>query len=309
MTSHADRVAADLGEAGYAVDVETFPTRPSAEPWLAFYAGLSAAAALLIYPLPLAAALLGSVAVVLHARESDGRPLLRRPSSEAATVVAKSPSAPAPELVVLSSLHRGPRRFGDATARRLAVSLHTLMAGVAAAGAAAWVAEAEGELPPALGVAGVVAAAILVALVLTTHRPPASGGEPFDALTEIAPLLRDDAVWLVGLGPGADALDAFLQMHSKEVAGASWLNLEPSPSNAVVAVSEEGAWRERRADRWLMGAAEEAGARVEPYRLTTNATGLLARRRRALTLRVPGGPESLAIAVATARAAFDDRTT
>ena len=310
MTPDARVIAAELGEAGYAVSVEAFPTRPSAEPWLASYAGLAVPAALLVYPQPLAAALLGFAAIVLHARESDGRPLLRRLSAESATVVAKSPVAASPDLVVLAALDRPPRRFRDSTARWLALTLQTLMAAVAAAGAAVWVAEVETDVPQAVSVAGMVVAAVLVGVVLTLHRPPAAAHDDgFDVLTSLAPSLREDRVWLVGLGPGPDALDGFLEAHRDDVGGAAWLNLEPSPTERVVAVSEEGTWRERRADRWLMGAAEEAGAGVAPYRAATSATPLLARRRRALTLRVPGGPESLAIAVATARAALDDRGT
>lgn len=197
MNSDAEAVAQRLGEAGYAVDVETFSTRPSAEPWLAGYAGLSALAALLIYPLPLAAALLGLAAVVLHARDSDGRPLLARGSSPSSNVVGRSPHGRNPELVVVTSGRTRPERR-----RALELVLQTLMVAVPAGGAAAWVAEVETELPRSLATGGGAAAVALVVLSLVLYRPPADWPSPVDVLTPLVRPLRDQAVWLVVLGEG-----------------------------------------------------------------------------------------------------------
>lgn len=306
----AGSLAARLGAAGYAVAVERFGARPSPEPWLAAYAGFSAVAALLVYPLPLGAALVGMAALVLHARESDGRPLVRRPSCTSANVVARSRAAESPDLVVIASLstHRG--RFGEARTRSLGLSIQVLMVAVAAGGAAVWIAEAEGEIPGAIGTAGIVVALGIAALVLTLHRPPeadALEADPaVDVLVDLAPRLRDRRVWLVGVGSGSDAIRSLVESHASELAGAAWLNLEPAAGDQVVAVSEEGTWRERRADRALMGAAEEAGAEVRPYRAApTNVTPLLARRRRALTLLVPAATEAHPVVLATALAAFE----
>lgn len=300
------RIARRLEDAGYDVEVEEFPSRGPMEPRLASYAGISAVAALLVYPAPLLAAVLGIAALVLHARESDGRPLLRRASSRGVNVVARAPGAAAPGLVVFASATARPRR-----ARSVELSLHTLMVAAPAAAAAAWIAEAETELPLSVGVGGVFVAVLVVALALISYRPLADPAPEGDAAVEavvgVAPLLRARPAWLVVAGSSDGIAEGLLELHSEKVAGAVWLNLLPSSSGEVVAVSEEGAWRERRADRWLLDAAEEAGAVGRPHRAHTAVTPLLARRRRALTLMVPEG--AVPVAAATARAAFDDRST
>ena len=290
MNELADR----LGEAGYAVEVERLRGRASAEPWLASYSGVCALAALLVYPAPFVATLLGIVAVVLHARESDGRPLLRAGAREGANVVARAPAATLPDVIVVADVGAPHRRIDDGAQRAFRLCLQTLMTAVPAAGAVAWVAEAETELPRSMGTGGVVAAAAIVALVLVAHRPPADEAgrvnPALEVLVALAPLLREQNVWLVGAGAGPDSIRALVDSHANAVAGAAWLNLAPSSSGDVVAVSEEGTWRERRADRWLLDAAEEAGAEVRTHRAATRVTPLLAGRRRALTLLVGGGP-------------------
>lgn len=299
--AEADHVAARFRDVGYAVAVEPFETRPSAEPWLACYAGLSALAALLVYPLPLLAAIAGLAAVVLHARESDGRPLLTSRSCTSANVVARGSGAE-PRLVIVTS-PAGPR----ARLRALHVSLQTSMLAIPAAGAAAYVAEVEVELPASVAVAGVIAAVAMIALSSAAYRPRPDDPVPtaLDVLEAVASRLRDQDVWFVVAG--RDGISALLAEHPRELAGAAWLNLVPAPLGDVVAVSEEGSWRERRADRWLMGAAEEAGAEVRPDRVPTSATPLLARRRRALTLLVPPGTAGERIVTATALAALEPR--
>ncbi|HEX2057442.1 MAG TPA: hypothetical protein VHI71_03655 [Actinomycetota bacterium] len=298
-------VAAQLGEMGYGVDVEAYAAR-SSETLLAAYAGLSALAALLVYALPLVAAAVGIAAVVLHARAAEGRPLVGRVSSTASNVVARSPASGRPLLVVVAPLVACSSRFGERTTRALLVSLQTLMIAIAAAGATAWIAEVEAELPRWVAAAGGVGAVAIAVVATALHRAapaqPVENGA-LETLLALSPSLRDRRVWL--LVAGTAGVEAFLDAHAQEVAGAAWLNLEPGKSETV-AVSEEGTWRERRADRGLMGAAEEAGAAVRPYRAApTNATPLLARRRRALTLIVPPGGDAIRIARATAAAAFD----
>jgi hypothetical protein len=286
-------LATDLQERGYAVDVEDFAARPSNEPWLAAFAGLAVVAALAVYVAPLVTALLGFVAVVLHARDSEGRPLLRRDSCAAANVVARAPSAVRPLLVVVTPAVPHPRRFAYGVHRALVTSLHVSMVAVAAGGAAAWVAEAETELPVPVAAGGaLLAGAIAVASIFLygSSGRPADRPATLDLLVRLAPALRDHAVWLVATGGrrgGLAGIQALLADHP-ETGGAWWLNLEPGEDDEVFAVSEEGTWRERRAHRFLLGAVEGAGAEVKKYRgVPTDATALLARHRRALTLLVP----------------------
>ncbi len=303
-----EALASGLQEQGYAVEVEDFAARPSNEPWLAAYAGLVVVAALIVYAAPLSAAILGAIGVVLHARESDGRPLFQRYSCVAANVVARSPATPRPALVVVAPLSAAPRRFPEATQRALVVALQVAMASVAGGGAVAWVVEAERELPVAVAAAGAAAAGIVAVLAIVLYGSRALRGDRSETaplLPDLAPLLRDHPAWLVGTGGrrgGSAGIQALVADHP-EAGGAAWLNLEPGSDGAVFAASEEGTWRERRADRYLLGAAEEAGAAVRPYRAgPTDATVLLARRRRALTLMVGVPAEGLRIAAAVASA-------
>ncbi|HEV2756014.1 MAG TPA: hypothetical protein VG318_09600 [Actinomycetota bacterium] len=286
-------VAAELQARGYAVDVEEVAARPSNEPWLAAYAGLTVVAALALYVAPLATAVLGAVALVLHARDAEGRPMLRRASCTAVNVVARAPLAERPALVVVAPSSAAPRRFAERTQRALTVALQAAMTLVAAGGAAAWVAEAETELPVVVAGASAAAAAVVAVLAIVLYGSAAPVQErprTLDLLLQLAPDLREHPVWLVATGGrrgGMAGIQGVLADHA-EAGGAAWLNLEPAAGGTVVAVSEEGTWRERRADRFLLGAAEEAGAEVRPYRAApTDATVLLARRRRALTLLVP----------------------
>lgn len=316
--SESERAAAEqavlrLGEDGYAVDLETFDTRASADPWRAVYAGLSALAATTMSSRPLVAVVVGIVAVVLHARDADGRALVRHASCSSVNVVARPPHASRPALVIVASLrHRAPRLSAETT-RALVLSLQSLMVAIPAAGAAAWVYEAEADLPNALAVAGLTAASLVAVLALSLYRPPSEGavtGPALEVVLDLAAAVRDRPAWIVLTGAseaGTAGIEALLAGNPGAVAGAAWLNLAPGEGPRAVAVSEEGTWRERRADRWLMGVAEEAGAEVRPYRAApTNATPLLARRRRALTLLVPTGADGARVALATARAALDD---
>lgn len=294
-----DDLAARLGEAGYVATVETFPARTAAASWFAAYTGLSVLAAALAYPLPLAGAVLGLVALVLHARDSDGRPLEIGWTGESHNVVARAPHAGTADLVVVTALAPvAPPRRG------IVIALQVLMAAVPAGGAAAWIAEAGRELPVAIGVAAACAGIALTSLGLLLRRARPSTISAVEVLAGLAPLLRDQRVWLVAVGH--DGIGALLDEHSRELAGASWLNLHAG-GDEVVAVSEEGTWRERRADRALMGAAEEAGAEVRPYRFVpTLATPLLARRRRALTLLVPHDHDGRTVILATCHAALGE---
>jgi hypothetical protein len=306
-------VATALQEVGYAVAVEELEARPSNEPWLAAYAGLAVVAALAVYAAPLVTALLAVIAVVFHARESDGRPLLRRRSCVTANVVARSPAGARPALVVVAPATAVPRRFAEARQRVLVLSLQAAMAAVAAGGAIAWVVEAERELPVTVAAAGAAVAAVVAVLAIVLYgsrAPTGSGAGTSPLLRELAPLLRDDPVWLVATGgrrSGNAGVQALLAAHP-EAGGAAWLNLEPAGDGEVCAVSEEGTWRERRSDRFLLGAAEEAGAEVRPYRAApTDATVLLAHRRRALTLMVGSAAAGARLALAVARSALDER--
>lgn len=298
---HTDESARRLGEAGFAVDVETYSARAADEPWLAAYAGLAAFAALLIHPAPLLATVFGIAALVLHARDSDGRPLFRSGSCDGVNVVARSPSAPAPSLVVTASWSRPRPR-----PRSVVVALHALVAATPAAGAAAWIAEAGTELPAWTAGLTVAGAALIVAAAALVYLPPFAdeeGGTGAAVLTSLAPRLRDRPVWLVLLGRGG--IRPLLAAHPTELAGCAWLNLEPFAEQTVFAVSEEGTWREHRADRWLLDSAEEAGAEVCAYRsVPTAVTPLLARRRRVLTLLAGEKVQTEEVALATALAAL-----
>ena len=293
-----------LREQRFAVDVEEFPARPPERRLLA-YGFLSAIAGLATYPAPLLSALVGIAAIVLHARESEGRPLLHRHEWRGSNVRARSPAASRPTLVVVASAVVVPARFGAGPTRALVAMLHAAMVTIAVAGAAVWVAAAGAAIPRwlAAGAAGtgVAVAALSVALYRPRRGAAATESPAAALLLDLAPAVHALPVWLLVAGTGG--VSAFLDEHP-ETAGARWLNLEPSPDGGTYAVSEEGTWRERRADRFLLGAAEEAGAEARRYRAApTNATVLLGRHRRALTLMVGGDGTSLVLARDIARAA------
>lgn len=291
--------AARLSEYGYAVDVESFPSRRAYQGWYALYFLIAAAGAMLVVPAPVAAMILGSAAVVLYARDADGRPLLRPRAVESRNVVARRPGAP--KLVVTAHLDsaRASLSFHPrvaASLRSFVVGLHTALLFVPVLAAIAWVAQVDSGLPGALWIAsGAPAAYLLLAAALQVHtllRMPlvpgandnASGVEVMMRLARSGP----DGVWFVATGSeesGMLGIQAFLDGHAHEVGTARFLNIDSVGAGEIVAAWEEGSVRAHEADPAMLAVAEAAGAAAASYRvLPTDATVVLTRRLKGLSL-------------------------
>lgn len=298
----AEWCAARLSESGYRVDVEEFPSRPSYALWYSAFLLLSAAGALLIVPLPLVAMLAGAAGLVLYARDSDGRPLIKPQGAVSRNVVARPSSDKAPALIVMAHLDsaRSAPSFHPrvvAGFRTSVLLLNTALVAVPLLGGVAWIYEAGRELPSVMWIpSGALAAYLVFATGLLLYgyfRMPlvagandnASGVEVLLRLAESEPAGR---VWYVVTGSeevGMIGAQAFLDGHASEIAGARFLNIDNVGAGRLLAVEAEGALRERRADGYLLDSAGETGAETRPFRgLPTDATPLLARRRKALTL-------------------------
>lgn len=287
--------AARLSEEGYDVVVEEFPSRTSSARLFFTYLTLSAVGALVIVPAPLLAAVIGMIAVVLYGREVDGRPLIRMFNDTSRNVIARPRGGSPPAVVVTAHIDTGrasplfdPRRA--ALLRPSTRAVQFALFAVPLAGAGAWIAEAGDELPPRLWVFAVVLSGfLLVAAVFVTYSSRASSttGANDDASgVEVAMRLaasknRDD-VWFVLTGSdevGTLGMQAFVERHAADVAHARFLSIDSVGRGTVVATTEEGVLRERRADRVLWGAAESAGAQTRPFRGFVTATSTLVARR------------------------------
>jgi hypothetical protein len=84
---------------------------------------------------------------------------------------------------------------------------------------------------------------------------------------------------------GARGVQHFVETHAHAVGTARFLNIEGVGAGEISATIDEGVLRERRTDRYLWSAAEDAGAETRSYRgFHTGATPLLARKFRASSL-------------------------
>jgi Peptidase family M28 len=292
-------VSARLSALGYDVSVEEFRSRQCYQTWFAAYIGVALLGALLIVYLPLIACVLGVVAFVLYSRDSEGRPLLKPRGDTSQNVIARGSDFPKIVVIAhvdsaLSSLSFHPRLVGSIRASIRMLNISILV--VVGLGAGAYVVEAGGELHDGLWIpAGLVAAYLLFALVIQLHarlrmspvpgaNDNASGVEVLLRVAESHP--RD--TWFVATGSeesGMIGIQDFLERHGPEVAGAWFLNIDNVGKGRLIAAEEEGALVPRTADPDMLRFAEAAGAEIGDYRaLPTDATVLLARRQRALTL-------------------------
>ncbi|HEY7874862.1 MAG TPA: hypothetical protein VIG64_07035 [Actinomycetota bacterium] len=293
--------AGRLEAMGLRVELEAFESRPSVAPILCRYLALSAAAAVVLVPLPLVAFVAAVAALVLYAREVDGRPLVPPRGGTSVNVVARRDAAVGPSLVVVANLDSGrpALRFSPRFApgpRGWAVGLHLALVAVPVVAAIAWVTESTQALPPHLWLVAVGFGAVLAAAgaaewsssksaALDGANDNASG---VAALLAVADRFAGSDVWWVLLGSGHAGnvgMQRFLEMHAHELGEARILNLTGVGSGELTAPREEGLLRSRRGDAPLMDAAVEAGAEMGPLRTVQTAAAVsLARARPALSI-------------------------
>jgi hypothetical protein len=294
--------AAHLAEDGLDVAIESFESRPSARSWIASYLGVAALGTALVVIAPLVTFVLGIAALVLYARDVDGRPLIAPRGGQSVNVVARAPGRAIPELVVVADLdsptvslvsspHFKPGQRG------WAVLIHGALLAGPAAGAAAWVAEAGRPLPATLwALAGLLAASLVAAALIELHadrRMPVTAGANDNAsgvevAMRVARRFPDAGVWwlLAGSGHAGNlGMTSFLESHAHELGEARILNLKAVGAGVPTATSDEGLLRLRRADGALLDAAVEAGAESHAYRATQTAAAVaIVHHRRACSL-------------------------
>lgn len=292
--------SARLAACGLDVTIDTFESRSSARPWLAAYLGIGAAGSALIAP-ALFGFVLSLVALVLYARDLEGRPLIEPRGAESTNVLARRGDA-APELVVVAGLDSARASLVSAPGFRPGVRgwnlvLHGALLAAPAAAAAAWVAEAGRPLPAgawavAAGLALVEAGG--VALELHSERSMALVAGANDNATGVEVILRlarrfdDPRVWWLFTGSdhaGQIGMQAFLRAHAHQLGRARILHLKALGAGSATVAYDEGAFRLRRADGALIDAAVEAGAGSAPYRASqTPAAVAMVHHRRAATI-------------------------
>lgn len=298
--------AARLDEEGHEAVVEEFPSRTSNAGLLAAYFGAAIVGALLIVPFPLGAAVIGLAAAVLYAREVDGRPLIRLFRGTSRNVVARPrASSGPPDMIVTAQLDGRAHAalasiWGGALVRPFGHAVHAALFAVPLVAAGAWVTEAGHDLPARLWVvAGCIVVILLGAIAATVVGGPgdanndASGVEVVMRLAATGPR---PGVWFLLTGSGSSGgigVQAFVERHASEIGHPRFLAVGPVGRGTLSVTTEEGVVRERRADRHLWSAAEEAGAQTRAYRgFPTSVSTLLARRFRATEL-VGLGPRDL----------------
>jgi hypothetical protein len=290
--------ARQLGDLGYDVTVERFVAR-EAKPWHAGFFGLAALGALAIGILPLAGFVVGVVALVLYARDLEGRPLVRLPSGESRNVVGRTPGRP--DLVIVAHLDSG---RAPSKRRVHLLATHGVLLLTPLAAAVAWVAGDEVFAPR---MRWITAALLATSLILVTmfemwSTSRVGSGSRGDNAGGIGVALRLAArrpagVWFVFTGAkesGMFGIQAFLDSYAHDVAAARFLNFDCVMGDAVVAAWEEGVLRPHEADAVLLSAAEAAGIEASAFRdRPTDGTALLARRMKALSLVGPHGDEDI----------------
>ena len=290
-----------LGELGYIVDVEHFSARRDANGWFAAYLTLSCAGALLLVPLPLVAAVLGASALVLFARDIEGRPILRPRGAVSRNVVARPDGNTQPRAVLMAHIDSGkslplahPSFAG--LARPSAVALNAALIVVPFMASVAWIAEVDRELPDRLWIpSGIIAAYLAMMIGVRIHaalRAPFVAGAN-DNASGVEVLMRVAAgrpenVWFVLTGAseaGMLGVRAFLHAHDSDVGDALFINVNAVGAGTLTVASEEGVLWPRDAHGPLVDAAEKAGAVASSWQISpTDATALLAGRFRAASL-------------------------
>ena len=300
-TRAASWCAGRLGELGYTVDIEHFSARRDSHNWFAAYFSLSCAGALLIVPVPFLAALLGAAALVLYARDVEGRPIIRPRGGVSGNVVARPLGSSEPRALVVAHLDSGksslvahPKVAG--AGRGFTIALNAALVAVPFVASVAWIAEVDRELPDGLWIPSVALTAYLLVMIgielhAATRMPVVAGANDnasgVDVLMRVAKLRPDD-VWFVVTGSsesGMVGIQAFLHAHDSDVGDAPFINIDTVGSGHLIVAEEEGVLWPRDAYGPLVAAAEAAGAEaVSWHHRPTDATALLARRFRAVSL-------------------------
>lgn len=298
----AEWCAANLSEMGYDVAIEEFESRLGYYTWYAGFFALSLVAALLIVPVPAASIVLGLAGLLLYARDSDGRPLIKPRGGRSRNVVARPARTDGPEIIVVAHLDsaRSSPSFHPKMVNNFHTSVVTLnlaLATVPVLGAAAWIAEAGDSVPTGLWIPAVVLAAYLafaIGMLLYGQFRMSDVPGANDNASGVAVLMRlarmdwDGRAWFVVTGSeevGMVGAQAFLDSHRSEVTSARILNIDNVGAGRLIAITSEGVLRERRADPVMVEVAARAGASDEPFKgLPTDATTFLAARARAMTL-------------------------
>jgi hypothetical protein len=294
--------AARLQARGLQVQVEAFESRPTAAPMIASYLAVSAAAALLLAALPLLAFVAGIAALVLYARDVDGRPLVPARGGTSHNVVARRGGSTPPVLVVVAELDSGwaSPRFGPRFPpgpRGWAIAVHGALVLVPAIAAAAWVAESTRPLPSTLWLVALVLTAVLAGagaseLYASRKRQGLDGANDnasgVAVLLQVADRFVAPDVWWVLVGSahsGNIGMQRFLDLHAHELGEARILSLVGVGAGRLTAPAEDGMLRPRRADAPLIDAAVEAGAEMRSLRTVQSAAAVaLVRQRPALTI-------------------------
>lgn len=298
----AEWCAGRLRERGLDVLVETFTSRPRAAPWTCAYLGLAAVGALALVPVPLLSFVLSVAALVLYARDVDGRPLIPARGGTSTNVIARHGAATDPSLIVVAELDSGrasPRfnpRFAPGP-RGWALVVHAALVGVPVVSGAAWVAESARPLPSSLWTVALALTALLCVALLMDLRaekalPLLEGANDnatgIEAIMQLSARFTGGAVWwvLVGSGhAGQIGMQAFLEAHGHRLGDARILGVRGLGGGELDAPADEGVWRLRRADAALLDAAVEAGTASTRLRATQTAASVaIARRLPAATI-------------------------
>lgn len=287
---------------GIEAQMERFASRPSATPWICAYLAAAGLGAALLVPFPLIGFVLGVGALVLYARDVDGRPLVGVTGGSSANVVARRKARVAPSLVVVAGLDSGRAspRFNPSFPpgpRGWAIVVHGALVLVPVVTAVAWVAESTRPLPPELWIASAALTAALLGAALAELRteqrvPPLDGANDnasgVEILLRVAARFPDSDVWWVLTGSshaGHAGMQAFLEAHASELGEARILNVVGVGGGRLTAPGDEGLLRLRRADGALMDAAVEAGADTRSFRAVQSAAAVaIANRRPALSI-------------------------
>lgn len=293
--------AARLSSSGYEVAIDTFPARTSIASPVALDMGVCALAATLLGIAPLVALVLGLIAVVVYARDTEGRSLFARRTAMSQNVVGMNGASPRVVVFAAMAGYQGWSEWRSSLGTRfrsLTLALHFVLIAVPVVAGAAWVFGVH-DMARFEGL-GVVLAAVLVGAGwwLVRHdegRSVAARDIPLEVALRIAQL-RLPNVWVVlggASGAGNEGMQALLRKRGDAIGDAWVLNLEQAGDGEVVAVEHEGVLKPRRAFGGLVQAAEDAGAVVRDWRDTPTDGGVaLAHHFKAMTLLLTPGDMS-----------------
>jgi hypothetical protein len=256
----------------------------------------------LLAPFPLVAFVLAAAALVLYARDVDGRPLIPPRGPESANVVARRTEGAEPSLVVVAELDSGRAslrfnpRFPPGP-RGWAIAVHAVLVVLPIAAAAAWVAESARPLPGSLWIVGLglgvlLLGAIAAELHAEKHLPLLDGANDnasgVEAIMRLSKRFPNGEIWWVLLGSGHSGqigMQSFLETYAGSLGEARVLALRGLGAGAIDAPADEGLLRLRRADPALLDAAVEAGAASTRLRAMQSAAAVaMTDRRRAATI-------------------------